>query len=196
MMGMELDSVFRRATHYRISSGKIWDIRGACFTEAKDLPAEAVVVDLFQDGTPAGEDYLRRTLEFYGHPVGPVLLTLDELKAAKLAEINTGCQRMLDRLTATYPAAELLTFDKQEAEARALIAAPDTSAPLLTALAVARGIGTTELALRVIAKADAFTAASGHIIGLRQKDEDRLKAAQSVEDVAAIVPEYRLPEAE
>lgn len=77
-----------KATHYKIASGKIWDIGGACFTEAEDLPAGAVVADLFQDGMPAGEDYLRRTLEFYGNPVGPELLTLDEAKAAKMAQIN------------------------------------------------------------------------------------------------------------
>ena len=182
-----------KATHYKIASGKIWDVRGACFTEAEDLPAGAVVADLFQGGTPAGEDYLRRTLEFYGYPVGPELLTLDELKAEKLAEINAACDAALASLTADYPESELLTFDKQEAEARALIAAPDTSVPLLTSLAVARGIGTTELALRVIAKADAFTAASGHIIGLRQKYEDALDAAQTAEAVLGIVPEYALP---
>ena len=121
--------------------------------------------------------------------------TLEEAKAAKLTEINAACDAALAVLTSSYPSSELLTFDKQEAEARALIAAPDTPAPMLTALAEARGIGATELALRVVAKADAFTAASGHIIGLRQKDEDRLTAAQTVEDVAAIVPEYSLPEA-
>lgn len=122
-------------------------------------------------------------------------LTLEDAKAAKLTEINAACDAALAALTASYPSSELLTFDKQEAEARALIADPATAVPLLTALAAARGIGTTELALRVIAKADAFTTASGHVIGLRQKDEDRLKAAQTVEDVAAIVPDYRLPEA-
>ena len=116
-------------------------------------------------------------------------------KARKLAEINAACDAALAALTASYPSSELLTFDKQEAEARALLADPEAATPFLTPLAAARGLETEELARKVIAKADAFTTASGHVIGLRQKDEDRLKAAQSVEDVAAIVPEYRLPEA-
>lgn len=122
--------------------------------------------------------------------------SLANTKARKLAEINAACDAALAALTASYPASELLTFDKQEAEARALLADPEASTPFLTPLAAARGLETEELARKVIAKADAFTTASGHVIGLRQKDEDRLKAAQSVEDVAAIVPEYRLPEAE
>ena len=121
--------------------------------------------------------------------------SLASTKARKLAEINAACDAALAALTASYPSSELLTFDKQEAEARALLADPEAATPFLTPLAAARGLETEELARKVIAKADAFTTASGHVIGLRQKDEDRLKAAQSVEDVAAIVPEYRLPEA-
>ena len=121
--------------------------------------------------------------------------SLASTKARKLAEINAACDAALAALTADYPESELLTFDKQEAEARALLADPEAATPFLTPLAAARGLETEELARKVIAKADAFTTASGHVIGLRQKDEDRLKAAQSVEDVAAIVPEYRLPEA-
>ena len=122
--------------------------------------------------------------------------SLANTKSRKLAEINAACDAALAALTADYPESELLTFDKQEAEARALLADPEAATPFLTPLAAARGLETEELARKVIAKADAFTTASGHVIGLRQKDEDRLKAAQTVEDVAAIVPEYRLPEAE
>ena len=121
--------------------------------------------------------------------------SLASTKARKLAEINAACDAALAALTASYPSSELLTFDKQEAEARALLADPEAATPFLTPLAAARGLETEELARKVIAKADAFTTASGHVIGLRQKDEDRLKAAQTVEDVAVIVPEYRLPEA-
>lgn len=179
---------------YQLMDGRLWDVDAARFVD--QAPEGAEIVPLYADGRPAGEEYLRRTLGHHGNPVGPELLTLDELKAAKLAEINAGCQLMLDRLTANYPAAELLTFDKQETEARALLAAPEAATPLLTPLAAARGMETGELARKVIAKADAFTAASGHIIGQRQKYEDALNSARSVEAVLAIVPEFRLPEAE
>ena len=182
-----------KPTHYAIADGRVWDIEGACFVDA--APVGAVVVTLYANGAPGDAAYLRVTLEARGKTVGPGLLRLDELKARKLAEINAACDAALASLTADYPESELLTFDKQEAEARALLADPEAVTPFLTPLAAARGMAVEELAQKVIAKADAFTTASGHVIGLRQKDEDRLKAAQTVEDVAAIVPDYRLPEA-
>lgn len=188
----DLDCFFSSPpTHYRIDGGRLWDIGNARFVS--DPPAEAVIVDLYANGQPGDADYLRRTLEFYRKTVGWELLTLDEHKAAKLKEINEACDAALASLTASYPSSELLTFDKQEVEARALLANPDAATPFLTPLASARGMTTTELARKVVAKADAFTAASGYVIGLRQKDEDALKVAQTAEDVAAIVPNYTVP---
>lgn len=121
------------------------------------------------------------------------VLTLEEAKAAKLAEINAECQRMLESLTPTYPERELTTFDKQESEAKAYAADPTASTPLLSALAAARGIELADLVGRVIAKADAFTIASGFIIGQRQALEDRLDAAPTVDDVRDIVVSIIMP---
>lgn len=119
--------------------------------------------------------------------------TLDEAKAAKLAEINAACQSTLESLTPTYPERELTTFDKQESEARAYLADPAASTPFLSALAAARGIELADLVQRVIAKADAFTSASGYIIGQRQALEDRLDAAETLEDVRAVVVSIIMP---
>ena len=119
--------------------------------------------------------------------------TLDEAKAAKLAEINAACQSTLESLTPTYPERELTTFDKQESEARAYAADATASTPFLSALAAARGIELADLVQRVIAKADAFTSASGYIIGQRQALEDRLDAAQTVDDVRAVVVSIIMP---
>ncbi len=115
-------------------------------------------------------------------------------RAAKLAEINAACQAALAALTPTYPERELLTFDKQEAEARTYQADSGASVPLLTALAASRGISVADLAARVIAKADTFTAASGHLIGQRQRLEDALEACETVDAVLAIRVSYGLPE--
>lgn len=66
---------------YRISDGRVWDIREARFTEEF---SEEGLVDLRSDGRPAGSDYLRQTLEFYGFTVGDELLTdEDRAKAAR-----------------------------------------------------------------------------------------------------------------
>ena len=118
---------------------------------------------------------------------------LAQAKADKLAEINAACQSTLEALTPTYPERELTTFDKQESEARAYLADPAASTPFLSALAAARGIELADLVQRVIAKADAFTSASGYIIGQRQALEDRLDAAETLEDVRAVVVSIIMP---
>ena len=126
----------------------------------------------------------------------PSAPTLDELKAAKLTEINAAYDNAVSLLVADYPSNELLTFDKQEAEARAWTADQSADTPLVDALALGRGMDKAELVSRILAKADAFAVATGYLTGLRQKYEDRLGLAQSAEEVAAIVPEYHLPDEE
>ena len=97
----------------------------------------------------------------------------ENARIRKYAEINEGCQAALAALTATYPDRELLTFDKQEAEARAYLSDPSSA---ITAIAQGRGIPVDELAQKIIAKADAFALASGTLIGQRQWYEDALES--------------------
>lgn len=118
---------------------------------------------------------------------------LDELKAAKLNEINTTYQQAIATLTPTYPDDERLTFDKQEAEARAWLADNSTPTPFVDALAAGRQMDKAELVSRIIAKADAFALASGSLTGQRQRYEDMLDVAETADAVAAIVPQYSLP---
>lgn len=121
---------------------------------------------------------------------------LPELKARKLTEINTSYQQAIATLTPTYPDDERLTFDKQEQEARPWLADNSTPTPFIDALAAGRQMDKAELVSRIIAKADAFALASGSLTGQRQRYEDLLDAAETAEEVAAIVPEYSLPGAE
>ena len=118
--------------------------------------------------------------------------TLDELKVAKLAEVNEAYDVATSSLVSTYPDTELLTFDKQEKEAREWKADNSVETPFLDGLAKARGIDKAELVDRVIAKADAFEKAVATLTGLRQKYEDQLALAKTAEDIAAIVPEYQV----
>ena len=94
--------------------------------------------------------------------------TMDELKAARLADISKDYGKAIAALQAGYPASEVLSWPKQEAEARAFVANPDATTPLLDALAATRGIDKVELTRRVILKADAFAQLSGAAIGRRQ----------------------------
>lgn len=118
---------------------------------------------------------------------------LGGIKARKLSEINTSYQIAIATLTPTYPDDERLTFDKQEAEARAWLADNDAETPFVDALAAGRQMDKAELVSRIIAKADAFALASGSLTGQRQRYEDMLDVAETAEAVAAIVPQYSLP---
>lgn len=129
-------------------------------------------------------------------PYVPPVPTLEEVKTAKLSEINAAADRAIATLTATYPDREISTFDKQEAEARAYAADPTASTPLLSALAQARGLELAELVRRVLIKADAFAVASGSIIGQRQALEDQLDACETLEEVDALDVVIIMPGAE
>lgn len=117
---------------------------------------------------------------------------LDTVKVRKLGEINSAYEQAIATLTPTYPDDERLTFDKQEQEARAWLADNSTSTPFVDALASGRQMDKAELVSRIIAKADAFAIASGSLTGQRQRYEDLLDAAETAEEVEAIVPEYSL----
>lgn len=115
-----------------------------------------------------------------------------QLKIEKLNEINGAYQQAIADMTPGYPDDERLTFDKQEQEARAWLADDTALTPFIDALAAGRQMDKAELVKRIIAKADAFAIASGSLTGQRQRYEDLLDAAETAEEVEAIVPEYSL----
>lgn len=107
--------------------------------------------------------------------------TLAQAKADQMARVNQTCDAAMSVIKLGYPESEQQTWDKQEREAR-----EGGATPLLSALATARGLDINELKARVIAKADAFAAYSGQLIGRRQRCEDRIDAAQTVAEVDAV----------
>lgn len=111
---------------------------------------------------------------------------LESAKAAKRQEINDACNAAVASLAASYPEREIQSWPQQVKEAEALAADPQASAPLLTAIADARGLPVVELASRVLGKMNAYATASGSLIGRRQAAEDLIDLAASPEDVASI----------
>lgn len=115
--------------------------------------------------------------------------TQDDVKASALASINASCEQAIVAIQSGYPSSEVLSWPKQETEARSYVADASAPTPLLDALAEARGIDKAELAARVILKADAFAKYSGAAIGKRQALEDALNALPAdatAEQIAAI----------
>ncbi len=123
--------------------------------------------------------------------VGLQLQRLAELAARQLAAVNAGAAQALAQLSAAYPDGEVQSWAQQTREAEALAADPQAPAPLLTAIATARGLSVAELASRVLAKVQAYAMASGAVIGQRQALEDAINAVDlaaqdAAEQLAAI----------
>lgn len=111
---------------------------------------------------------------------------LEAAKAAKLEEIKAACNTDVAALAAGYPESEVQSWPQQVKEAEALAVNPATPAPLLTAIAAARGLPVVELGARVLAKMSGYAAVSGSFIGRRQAAEDMVGLAATPEDLSSI----------
>ena len=109
-----------------------------------------------------------------------------EKKTLKLQEIITNFEQSLGQLANSYPQLERESWPQQEKEARAYLADPTASTPLLDALSAARGITKDTLAQKIVVKADQYTQAAGALIGKRQALEDAIDAATTITEVEAI----------
>lgn len=180
--------------------GQLKDIKGTamgCFEIGQvfenEYPAEAAIFcneqgDCFIKEIDTGDAIRRFQI------VAVSMQSTEEARAIKLIEINNEYTSATSNLIANYPDTELLTFDKQETEARAWLSDNTVSTPLIDMLAAGRQMDKAELVDRIIAKADAFTLAAGYLTGQRQHYEDMLGAAGTLEDIESIKPVYTLPE--
>ncbi|WP_306169282.1 hypothetical protein [Halomonas sp. MMSF_3323] len=111
---------------------------------------------------------------------------IEQLATQALSRINSGYQAEMGQILDDYPQAETLTFDKQEREARQWQADNSVATPYIDAMLVERPLDKAELVGRILAKADAFTQASGMATGKRQRLEEEVKAALEAEDRDAL----------
>ena len=122
-------------------------------------------------------------------------MTVEDVRAEKLAAINTACDAILTDAIASYPGTEVQTFDQQVAEVEKYQQSGNPAdAPLLSALADARGIALDDLCTRVLKKRAAFSALSGYIIGQRQALEDQLDKLTTIEEIRALTVNIALPD--
>ena len=121
---------------------------------------------------------------------------LADAKSVKQAEINRTAQAFVAAAAglADVPDFEVKTWAQQAAEAEAWAADPEAPTPMLTQIAAARGIPREALCRGALKKARAYSALSAAVAGQRQALTDRLAAAQTPDEVAAIDPVYSLPE--
>jgi len=113
---------------------------------------------------------------------------LADVKAAKLAEINRAAQACIDQAAGLnrVPEFEVATWTIQALEAKAWHADNAAATPTLDAIAAARGVPVDMLKQKAYEKAVKFEMLTAHIAGLRQAAEDKIYAAKTPEDVAAV----------
>jgi len=113
--------------------------------------------------------------------------SLAQAQATQIGEINLACQAALAAIVAGYPALETDTWPNQQQEAIAYTANPAAITPILSAIAAAANTTVAALAATVMAKSNAYMAASGAAVGRRQLLTAQIKAATSVPAVQSIV---------
>jgi hypothetical protein len=99
--------------------------------------------------------------------------------SAAHARINAAYEKAVKELTAGYPDREIASWDKQEAEARALYADTSAVTPWIDGAAAARGMPRLNLAILIISNANALLPFHGALTGKRQKLRDAIDALGS-----------------
>jgi hypothetical protein len=112
--------------------------------------------------------------------------TFEEVRAKQEQKIRSEGSRRLAMMAKPYQDEERETWIIQANEAEALIADPETLAPMLRALAALRGIELADLVTKVIGNANLFRVASGQILGQQQALLDALYAAEDGDMITEI----------
>lgn len=96
------------------------------------------------------------------------------LKRRKMNEINTSFETALSQLRSEYPESEIMSWTKQEDEARRYLLDNTIATPLVDSIVEARGCDKAELINKIVLKADQYSYAVGMAVGRRQYLEDRV----------------------
>lgn len=134
------------------------------------IPADRNFRDAWEDVTP--------------EPVIDIDLT--KAKAVKIASFNEPFEVAAEQMKAGYPPSEIDSWPIQEKEALAWSADPSVLTPYIDSLAAARSIPRDHYLSKTVTKVNAFRAASAAIIGKRQRLEDQVKAAITLDQIRAI----------
>jgi hypothetical protein len=136
--------------------------------------AANTTLDSITDFTPFIERWVAAPSQPSVPPAPLAAPSVDEMKMAALARINAAYQAAINVMSADYPAGEVGSWAKQEAEANAWLLNANAATPWLDNAAAGRGMSRAELAARIIANAALFATAHGQLTGKRQKLRDQV----------------------
>lgn len=126
----------------------------------------------------------------------PVPPTLEEAKAAKLAEIMVGSNAMEAVIKSRYSKLEIDSWGVQQTQAETVLSGGTLpEGALLVALANANGVSVSDFATRVLANVAQAETVTKAVVSQQQAYELMLKSCITVEEVQAITVNYTLPEA-
>ena len=118
--------------------------------------------------------------------------TLEEARTAKLAEINAGYSAAMAQLQAGYPPEEVLSWERQAAQARELQQNPAAEAAFVRGLAAAKNLEVEEMTARILANVASWEPVAAMLTGARQVMEEAAHAAETIEELQAIKVAYRV----
>ena len=115
--------------------------------------------------------------------------TLEELREAKRREIWGAGDAILAAVKRNYTQAEIESWSKQEQGAKDLAAGVTDSeaAQFIAGIATLRGIPVDTLRDKILANVAAYGQLCTAVIGTQQRLDDLIKAAQTADDLEAIV---------
>lgn len=112
--------------------------------------------------------------------------TIEDLRRAKRAEIESAYWVTIALVTDGYTQEERDSWTKQYLEARAVLADAGAATPLLSAIAAQRAIAVADLAVLVVEKAELYATIAGAAFGRRRVLLADLDAAQTPDAIDAI----------
>jgi hypothetical protein len=159
--------------YYTEKNGQIDEVSTFKFNpNCKETDKDIIMVD--------GKKYIEGT-----EPQKPLPL-LRELKSMKIREINDEYSIRAGAVKIDTPEDEIKSWPTQESEAIAFSQDPGASTPFLDELAKNRGIPKDLLVEKVLEKVAKYKSFMGQLTGIRQKIEDKIKAATTKKEVEKI----------
>jgi hypothetical protein len=109
-------------------------------------------------------------------------------KQVKQSQVSDAYQSAIQSIAGIVDSVEMISWTKQEAEARSYIADNTISTPFLSMMIISRGLGETVLqfANLIIAKADSYEKAYATILGTYQAKQKAISIATTVAELQAI----------
>jgi hypothetical protein len=125
-----------------------------------------------------------------GWTIGPDVstLTLAQLQGMSLAKASSDFNTAVDELNAGYPSAERSSWQQQVSDAQTVLNGGAASA-LLSSLATARSTDVKDLAAKIVAKNEAYTAAYSAALASFQKTRATISSATEIAQLPPLTVE-------